>query len=263
MANSDKNIIITPNINESSLPSISFIGAGNSAVNINPLDDNLGTLSFRNSGSEQFFSLNNDITGLGKETSNIFRVNDRNGQPVLNANTHFTTTVDLCPGEGQVKVHGHNYIVSACYSMSSGSRNTIVNNNDGYIQFEIPNEPSYFCTDQSVVETVNSGNYGLRFWKAGIVHFYMSQDIIGSGGNYMQVLFYINGQQGQSGNPVRGAHLVSPTGGQWDGFVVYQSFRVREGDTLEVRMGSSGTDITNIDVSSWSYYSLLFHALPH
>lgn len=261
MANSDKNIIITPNISQSSRPSISFIGAGNSAVNINVLDDSLGTLSFQNSGTEQFFSLNSDITGLGRGTSNIFRVNDRHGQPVLNANTHFTTTVDLCPGEGQVKVHGHNYIVSACYTMSTASKNAIVSNNVGYIQFEIPSEPSYFCTDQSVIETVNTGNYGLRFWKAGVVQFYMSQDIISSNANsYEYVDFYITNQQGASGT--RGRHLITSTNGQWDGLVVYQAFRVREGDILEVRIVGNN-DITAIDVGSWSYYSVLFHALPY
>jgi len=259
MANSDKNIIITPNINQSSVPSLSFIGAGNSSISLRVQDDSFGTLSFQNSGTEQFFAIDSNLTGLLRNRSNIFRVNARNGQPALNANCAFNTTVDLCQGEGNVRVHGHNYIVSGCYTMTEASKNTIVSNNNGYINFELRTDPVNFCTDSSVIEVVNSGNYGLRFWKDGVVFFYMSQDIISSNANsYEYVDFYITGQEGASGT--RGRHLITSTNGQWDGLVVYQSFRVRSGDTLEVRIVGNN-DITAMDTGTWSYYSVLFHAI--
>jgi len=260
MANSDKNIIITPNINQASVPSLSFIGAGNSSISLRVQDDSFGTLSFQNSGTEQFFAIDSNFTGLLRNRSNIFRVNDRNGQPVLNANCAFNTTVDLCPGEGNVKVHGHNYIVSASYTMTAASRNTIVSNNNGYIHFDIASDPQYFCTDNSVIEIVSSGNYGLRFWKDGIVSFFMHQDIISSNANsYEYVDFYITGQQGGTSG-TRGRHLITSTNGQWDTLAAYQMFRVRSGDTLEVRIVGNN-DITAIDVGNWSHYNVLFNAI--
>lgn len=260
MANSDKNIVITPNIGQASVPSLSFVGAGNSSITLSLLDDSFGTLSFQNSGTEQFFALDSNFTGLLRNRSNIFRVNDRHGQPVINANCAFNTTVDLCPGEGNVNVHGHNYIVSACYTMTEASKNAIVSNNVGYINFELRTDPVNFCTDSSVIEVVNSGNYGLRFWKDGIVFFYMSQDIISSNANsYEYVDFYIQEQEGGYSS-TRGRHLITSTNSQWDGLVAYQSFRVRSGDILQVRIVGNN-DIIAIDTGTWSYYSVLFHAI--
>ena len=255
MANSDKNIIISPNTGQSDLPSISLTGAGNSSISINPLDDSLATLSFRNVGNEQFFSLDTNLQGNSRNSSTIFKINDRNGQPLFSTSSNFNTTVDICPGDGQVKVHGHNYVVSACYTITSASASAINANNNGYMNFEIPND-NYFCTDPSVIEIVDSGNTGLRFWKDGIVHFSMSQDVISSGTGYTWVEFLISDQEGGS-TDTRGRHLITGTEGQWDGFVVYQALRVRAGDILHLRWG--GGDPTNIDTGSWSYYNILFY----
>jgi hypothetical protein len=256
MANSDKNIIITPNIGQSGQPSFSFIGAGNSSVTLKALDDSLGTISFQNSGSGQIFGLDTNITGLTRNNGSIFRVNDNNGFAKLSVNTNFNTAVDICPGDGQVRVHRHNYIESACYTITSASRNTIVSNNSGYVQFEIANDPAYFCTNQDIMQIVDTGNYGLRFTKPGVVTFGMSQDIIGSStSSYMYASVYVNGN-------IKGNHLITNSNGQWDSLYAFQTVRVNANEVLQLFIGGSGVDITAIDVGSWSYYSFLFNALP-
>jgi hypothetical protein len=254
MANSDKNIIITPNIGQAGQPSFSFIGAGNSSITLKALDDSLGTLSFQNSGSGQVFGLDTNITGLSRNNGSIFRVNDNNGLAKISVNTNFNTTVDLCPGEGQVRVHGHNYVESACYTITGSSRNTIVNNNDGYAQFELANDPAYFCTNPNVMQIVDSGNFGLRFTKPGIVHVGVSQDFIATGGSgYSSIYFYVSGSLKQ-------ASLTQNTGGQWDGYNAYQIMRVNANDVVQLRFLNA--DFTAIDTGSWSYYTFLFFALP-
>jgi hypothetical protein len=256
MANSDKNIIITPNIGQAGQPSFSFIGAGNSSVTLKALDDSLGTISFQNSGSGQIFGLDTNIRGLSTNNGSIFRINDNNGLAKLSVNTNFNTTVDICPGEGQVRVHRHNYIESACYSITVASKNAIVSNNSGYVQFEIANDPAYFCTNQDIMQIVDTGNYGLRFTKPGVVTFGMSQDIIGSGASgYIYTGVYVNGAG-------KGFHLCSNTNGQWDSLYAFQTVRVNANDVLQVLISNSGVDITAIDTGSWSYYSFLFNALP-
>lgn len=256
MANSDKNIIITPNIGQSGQPSFSFVGFGASSITLRALDDSLGTLSFQNSGLGQIFGLDTNITGLTRNNGCIFRVNDNNGLPKLTVNTNFNTTVDICPGEGQVKVHGHNYIESACYTMTGASRNTIVANNDGYVNFELSSDPRYFCTNPNVIQIVDTGNFGLRFTKPGVVTIGGVQDIIGSStGGYIIAGVYVNGN-------VKGLHLCSNTNGQWDSLSFFQNVRVNANDVLQVRIWQSGVDITSIDTTDWSFYSILFHALP-
>lgn len=256
MANSDKNIIITPNIGQAGQPSFSFIGAGNSSITLKALDDSLGTLSFQNSGSGQVFGLDTNITGLTRNNGSIFRVNDNNGLAKISVNTNFNTTVDLCPGEGQVRVHRHNYIESACYTLTTASKNVIVNNNSGYVQFELHNDPRYFCTNQDVIQIVDTGNYGLRFTKPGVVTLGIVQDIIGSSTTgYIYIGVYVNGSS-------RGFHLCSNTNGQWDSICAFQNVRVNANDVLQVLISNSGVDIVAIDPTDWSFYSILFHALP-
>lgn len=54
MANSDKNILITPNKNASGLPEIALTGFGNSSVSMVVPDSNVATLEFVNSGIRLF-----------------------------------------------------------------------------------------------------------------------------------------------------------------------------------------------------------------
>ena len=78
MANSDKDILITPNKGTTSLPELSFIGQVNSPIKLRVLDDN--TLSFEGSAG-QLFSINNNLT-----TGTIFAVSDVSGVPSISVN---------------------------------------------------------------------------------------------------------------------------------------------------------------------------------
>ena len=82
MANSDKNIVITPNISNTAEPKIVFTGGNNNPTTLRTLDD--GTLSFEG-GTGQLFSISNTITG-----NVIFGVNDVSGFPIIEtyANAH-------------------------------------------------------------------------------------------------------------------------------------------------------------------------------
>lgn len=75
MANSDKDILITPGKNTSSLPEINFVGLNNAPIKLRVLDDN--TISFEGSAG-QLFSINNNLT-----SGSIFSVNDVSGVPSI------------------------------------------------------------------------------------------------------------------------------------------------------------------------------------
>jgi hypothetical protein len=84
MANSYKNIVITPNTNQGGDPTIVFSG-GNANINVDITTriypDSNGTLSFEGTAG-QLFSITNDLTGI------IFSVNDVSGIPSISvANT--------------------------------------------------------------------------------------------------------------------------------------------------------------------------------
>lgn len=75
MANSDKNVLITPNTGSTTAePTIRFTGADNTPITLRVLDP--GTLSFEGSAG-QLFSIANGLTGT------IFSVNDISGIPSL------------------------------------------------------------------------------------------------------------------------------------------------------------------------------------
>jgi len=76
MANSDKNIKITPQTGNASEPSLEFTGADNNTVYLRTLDD--GTLSFEAS-SGQLFSVSDNFTG------DLYKVSDITGIPFIRA----------------------------------------------------------------------------------------------------------------------------------------------------------------------------------
>ena len=94
MANSDKDILITPNKSQSALPEISFVGSGNAPITLKVLDDN--TCSFEGS-SGQLFSVDNNLA-----SGNIFTVNDIGGVPSLAVNA--TGRVDIARYHGSLNV---------------------------------------------------------------------------------------------------------------------------------------------------------------
>jgi hypothetical protein len=94
MANSDKNILITPSRSLTTQPSIVFTGQGNVPITLKLLDDSYGTISFEGSAG-QLFSINNNLT-----TGVIFAVNDVSGIPSIDVNAD--GTVRLAPFSGTV-----------------------------------------------------------------------------------------------------------------------------------------------------------------
>jgi len=245
MANSDKNIVITPNIGQSADPSLSFTGQGNIPISLKVLDDSFGTLSFQNSSGVQLFSINNSTTG------SIFSINDLSGLPVFEVDSD--GHVDLAPHGGSVRVYGHNYIESANLTMLESQWTEFRDNNNGYIRFNIYDPNLHYITNTDVMEINNSGEYGLLIKKRGILHCFVSHDVISGGSSsYMTLRFRVNGSN-------RGSHLITNTNGQWDGFVASQALKVNAGDVVSLYYTAS--DIINMDRNTWGVYSFLFHAV--
>ena len=74
MANSDKNIVITPNVNQTAQPNIVFTGFNASPITLRVADD--GALSWEGSAG-QLFLISNSVSGT------LFTVNDASGNPLL------------------------------------------------------------------------------------------------------------------------------------------------------------------------------------
>lgn len=101
MANSDKNILITPNINSSSSqPNIVFTGAGNSSITARMLDDSVGTLVFENSGNRLFTIDTNFTSG---DTYSV--INNQSKLPLFR--TDINGNVYLSPHTGETNILGN------------------------------------------------------------------------------------------------------------------------------------------------------------
>lgn len=77
MANSDKNIVITPNVGQTAQPNIVFTGFNAIPITLRVADD--GSLSWEGS-SGQLFSISNGLSGT------LFSVNTASGLPILEIN---------------------------------------------------------------------------------------------------------------------------------------------------------------------------------
>lgn len=114
MANSDKNIRITPNRNTNSFPKIVFTGQANDPITVNVLDDN--SLSFSGSAG-QLFSLSNNIS-----SGTIFSVNDISGFPSFRINANGTVSANEFSGNFGIGVSNPFYKlqVSGTLGISGG-----------------------------------------------------------------------------------------------------------------------------------------------
>ena len=97
MANSDKEILITPNRGQSAQPEIKYVGSGNDPITSKVLDDN--TISFESS-TNQLFTVGTNVT-----SGNIFTVADVSGVPNISVNA--SGRVDLARYAGFVSI-GYN-----------------------------------------------------------------------------------------------------------------------------------------------------------
>lgn len=101
MANSDKNITITPNTGNTSDPKITFSGANSSVgaqtVNMYVYPSSNGTVSFE-SNTSQLLTVSSDMSNT------LFAVNDISGMPSLGVNAN--GQVDIAKYGGLVRVGG-------------------------------------------------------------------------------------------------------------------------------------------------------------
>jgi len=100
MADSDKDILITPNVSQASQPEIKLVGKDNSPMYLKVLDDN--TLSFE--GTEgQVFSI-----GPTMSSGDIFSVNDISGIQSMAVNADGTLTIDAQTKSTTIKNNASN-----------------------------------------------------------------------------------------------------------------------------------------------------------
>lgn len=114
MANSFKDIIITPNRSNTADPKIQFRGGNttvNTAITVQTYPTSNGTLSFEGSAG-QLFSITNDLTG------SIFSVNDVSGIPSIEVFAN--GQIDLAPFGGAVRLSSYRETVIA-NTVSSGT----------------------------------------------------------------------------------------------------------------------------------------------
>ncbi len=124
MANSDKNIRITPNKNTTSYPKIVFTGQTNAPITLNVLDDN--SLSFEGT-SGQLFSISNNIS-----SGTIFSVSDISGIPSLRINAdgtvgiaEFSGNVGIGLTNPQYKLHVNGtFGVTGAFALLSNTQST-------------------------------------------------------------------------------------------------------------------------------------------
>lgn len=113
MANTDKNIVITPNVGSASDPTIVFsganstLGAQNITLSVTPVSN--GTITFSGSAG-QLFSVTNSLTG------SIFSVNDVSGIPSIEVFSN--GQVNLAQFNGNVYIGGQ--LTSANLADSAG-----------------------------------------------------------------------------------------------------------------------------------------------
>lgn len=96
MANSDKNIVITPNTGLSTDPTITLTGAGNSSISIGVSTDSFGTLEFK-TRNDRIFSINNNLS-----SGSLFRVTGSFGNNLFEA----YASGDVTLGSYQTDVKG-------------------------------------------------------------------------------------------------------------------------------------------------------------
>lgn len=114
MANSDKNILITPNTGQAAEPKIEFTGADNNTVTLNVQDN--GTLSIEGS-SGQLFSVADSMEGT------LFSVSDVSGVPAIEVKDDGNINIGIYGSDSvnikKLKMAGSNDFITATNSIES------------------------------------------------------------------------------------------------------------------------------------------------
>jgi len=137
MANSDKNIVITPNVGSSTAqPNVVYTGQNNTPITLRVADD--GTLSWEASSGRL-------MSAITSQTSTLFSVNDASGLPVFEiTNTSIVAYAPITGAAGST-------LMTDISGLADGSRSV----------FDIKNEQtiisSTYITDSKDVEVVVNG----------------------------------------------------------------------------------------------------------
>ena len=110
--------------------------------------------------------------------------------------------------------------------------------------------------NEEIMKPVSSPQSGIQFYAEGTVFYSFSQDMITSGStSYARANIFKYNAAGNANHAV-GYHLMTNTGGQWDGLTGSGVFDVNPGDIIRFEM--AGGNITNMDGNTWSYYNFLW-----
>ena len=137
MANSDKNILITPSVGLSTNPTIKFNGANNTPTTLRVLDD--GTVSFEGTAG-QLFSISDGLTG------SIFSVNDISGIPSIEV---------LDTGLVKLNQYGGSTVFGASAAIQNGSS----------INAKVSISTASATTPGLIIKGVSSQSANLQEWQ--------------------------------------------------------------------------------------------------
>jgi hypothetical protein len=226
MANSDKDILITPNRGTANLPEISFIGQGNTPISLRVLDDN--TISFEGNQG-QLFSINNNLS-----TGTIFSVNDISGIPSIAVdasgridfaryNGYVNIGVNSNNTDKQLALTGQMYITSAVGSTTPaaihfGEGGVLTGTGNMYLGYDGPNFNDnanyWFVRNSSNVDVLTAtvgGAVGIRTNSPT-----NRLQIVGSHGDTSMRLTLPAGSNGGGTGEINLQLWVSEPGRTWD-----------------------------------------------
>ena len=127
MANSDKNILITPNIGSTTAnPAIRFTGSDNVPITLRVLDS--ATIAFEGSAG-QLFSISNSLTG------SIFSVNDISGIPSIEVFDTGLVRINQYSGStiiGNLVNNINTTAKTAAYQLTTSDANTVIQMNGAF-----------------------------------------------------------------------------------------------------------------------------------
>ncbi|MDD2891691.1 MAG: hypothetical protein PHQ95_01885 [Candidatus Gracilibacteria bacterium] len=140
---------------------------------------------------------------------------------------------------------------SATFLGGLANRTAIMNSTTSFAQFNTLQN-----SNSAVFEVVPTGNFGIKFKKAGRIMWNYQQDIVtGSAGNYATLYAYLDGV------PLVQA-LISPTNDLWDMMHNNGSYNVAAGQTLTFSISCAGCTITSIDNGIWARIGIFWMGQP-
>lgn len=177
MANTYKNIVITPNrdTDAANVPFIRFSGgdtASNTDINVRVYTTQSGTLSFEGSAG-QLFSITNDLTNT------IFSVNDVSGIPSLEINANGTITMGVYGGNvgigtanptAKLQANGTFFVTQNNTSSLDvvGEIAEFAHNANTYAQIHVRNANTGTRSSSDIVATADNGTDATDFIDLGI-----------------------------------------------------------------------------------------------